>query len=252
MSPFAPQPVNRLRQQVEEQILEAIITRQLGTGDKLPSEMELADRFRVSRATIREALRSLESTGFIEKVPGARGGSFIRELDADGFGDKLAELINVLLLVGSAGRDEVAAVREMLEVPACRLAAENRTDEQVRQLHAIIEQQKARSVADADVPALDVDFHGAIAEASGNRILFALVRALHSVSKPVQHVELSKAAGRETVKQHLDVVRAIEARDPDAAEAAIRGHLGYLAGLQAKEQRKGRAGGPAVSRAAGS
>jgi DNA-binding FadR family transcriptional regulator len=162
----------------------------------------------------------------------------------------------VLLLVGSAGRDLVAAVREMLEVPASRQAAENRTDEQVSQLHAIIEQQKARSVADADVPALDVDFHGAIAEASGNRILFAMVRALHSVSKPVQHVELSKSAGRETVKQHLDVVRAIEARDPDAAEAAIRRHLGYLSGLQAKEQRKGRTAGeatkPVASRAAGS
>lgn len=231
MTDFAPRPVHRLRQQVEEQIIEAIVTGKLGKGQKLPSEAELSESFGVSRATIREALRSLASTGLIDKVPGAAGGSFVREIDATRFGQQLAESINLLLQVGSASRAEVAAVREMLEVPSCRLAALNRTDEQLAGLYEIIEQQSTRRVDDPDVPDLDVDFHGAIAEATGNRILFALVRATHAVNLPVRHLALDERSGRDTVKQHLEIVRAIERQDPDAAAEAIRRHLSYLTRL---------------------
>lgn len=231
MTTFTPRPVHRLRQQVEEQIIEAIVTGRLAKGQKLPSETELSEQFSVSRATIREALRSLASAGLIDKVPGATGGSFVRELDATRFGQQLAESINLLLQVGSASRPEVASVREMLEVPSCRLAATNRTEEQLAGLYEIIDQQSARQVSDPDVPDLDVDFHGAIAAATGNRILFALVRALHAVNLPVRHLALDERSGRDTVKQHLEIVRAIERQDPDAAEAAIRGHLSYLTNL---------------------
>lgn len=233
MTKFAAKPVNRLRPQIEEQIREAIVSGQLSDGDRLPSEPELAEQFGVSRSTIREALRSLVAAGLIEKIPGATGGSFVRELDAARFGQQLAETMSLLVKVGSAARHELTQVREMLEVPSCRLAAEHRTDDDVGRLHEIVEKQKQRRVDDADVPGLDMDFHGAIAAASGNKILHAFVHALHSVTQPVQQVHLSAAAGKKTVRQHLDVVEAIEHRDPDAAEQAIRRHLEYLDHLDA-------------------
>ncbi|GLZ07499.1 GntR family transcriptional regulator [Actinomadura sp. NBRC 104412] len=238
MTKFAAKPVSRLRPQIEEQIREAIVSGQLSDGDRLPSESELAQQFGVARSTIREALRSLVAAGLIEKIPGATGGSFVRELNPGRFGRQLAEAMDLLVKVGSASRHELTQVREMLEVPSCRLAAEHRTDEDLARLHDIVETQKRRSVEDADVPDLDMDFHGAIAAASGNKILHAFVEALHSVTQPVQQIRLSATAGKRTVRQHLDVVKAIERRDPEAAEQAIRAHLDYLDRLEEPATRR--------------
>lgn len=228
MAGFQPTPVHRLRQQVEEQLLEAIVSGRLGEGDKLPSEANLASMFSVSRSTVREALMSLSSAGLIEKSPGATGGSFIRSLDAHRFGIRLADLIRLLLRVGTAERDEVDAVRGLLEVPACRLAAENRSEDDVAKLWRIIEAQKRRTVDDPEVPNLDVGFHSAIAAATGNTVLAALVTAVHAVTEPVRFVTLSPTAGRDTVLQHTALAQAITDQDPDAAEVAIRTHLDYI------------------------
>jgi len=231
---FEAKPVHRLRQQVEEQLIDAIVGGRLVDGEKLPSEADLAGMFSVSRSTVREALMSLASAGLIEKSPGAAGGSFVRALDVHRFGAQLADLIRLLLRVGSAERSEVDAVRSLLEVPACRLAAENRSGSDVAGLWKIIEAQKQRSVNDADVPVLDVSFHSAIASASGNAVLGALVTAVHAVTEPVRFVRLSPSVGRDTVAHHAALAQAIEDQDPDAAEAAIREHLSYLEGLSSQ------------------
>ena len=234
---FEATPVHRLRQQVEEQLIDAIIAGRLEEGDKLPSEADLAGMFSVSRSTVREALMSLSSAGLIAKSPGATGGSFVRSLDAHGFGTQLAERIRLLIRVGSAERSEVDAVRRFLEVPACRLAAENRSEEDVTTLWRIVETQKAKSVDDRDIPDLDVSFHSAVALASGNAVLAALVTAVHEVTEPVRFVALSPSAGRDTVAHHAALVLAIEDKDPDAAEVAIRKHLGYIQDLRPRPER---------------
>lgn len=225
---FRPKPVSRLRQQIELQIREAILTRSLGEGDKLPSEPELARMFSVSRSTVREALRSLDSAGLIEKIPGANGGSFVRVIDAEAFGRLTSDSMEMLILLGNASIGELATVRSLLEVPCCRMAALERTDEDVARLYEIVAEQKSAMVVDPHVPQMDVDFHSAIADATGNRVLSALVYALHNVTRPATRATLSEEVGRATVRQHLNLVRAIEARDPDAAEAAIQEHLHYL------------------------
>ena len=125
--------------------------------------------------------------------------------------------------------------RAMLEVPACRLAAEHRTEEHLAVLESILEAERTTSVEAPDVPELDISFHGTIAAASGNAVLGALVHALHSVTDPVRSIELDKEAGRQTVRQHTEIVKAIADRDPDAAEHAIRTHLEYLEQLRSRD-----------------
>src|ERR1700689_745140 len=78
---FAPIPVLRPREQVEEQIRAAILSGLLDVGSKLPSEAVLANQFSVSRTTVREALRSLATKSLIEKIPGPAGGTFVRKVD---------------------------------------------------------------------------------------------------------------------------------------------------------------------------
>ncbi|MGW4434976.1 FadR/GntR family transcriptional regulator [Streptomyces sp. NPDC004596] len=220
--------VLRPREQVEETIRAAILSGELKSGEMLPPEAELARQFNVSRTTLREALRVLSSQHLITKVPGARGGNFVQSIDYHSLGDVMMESVDNLLALGSIEFDEVAEVRQQLEVPSVRLAAVNRTDEHVQQLTAIVERQKTASVDDPEIPELDRQFHTLIARASGNRVLASFVAALHHATEPVHYLDLSPEVGRETVKQHQRIVQAVQRQDPDAGEAAVVKHLTYL------------------------
>src|SRR3954467_342968 len=196
------QPVNRPRQQVEAQLRAAITTGQLAQGEKLPSEAVLAEMFGVSRATIREALRSLVTGGLISKTPGATGGSFVRRMGPEELAERFEESMQVMLAVGTADHADVVAVRTMLEVPAARLAAVHARPEDVAQLLDVVHAEREASVGEPSVPLLDVQFHTSIARASRNAILTALVGAFHGVTQPVREMTLSEDDGRRTVHQH--------------------------------------------------
>jgi GntR family transcriptional regulator, transcriptional repressor for pyruvate dehydrogenase complex len=232
---FTPSPILRPREQVERQIREAIFSNVFSRGDKLPSEMELASRFGVSRATVREALRALASEGLINKVPGAGGGSFVEMFDYESLGSWLSNSMSNILRLGQISYGEVMHVRRMLELPSARLAAEHRTDDDLAQLHAIMKSEGDITVDDPRVPVLDVGFHAALAGATRNPLLSSFVCALHNVTQPVSRIVLSPEAGRTTVRQHIAIADAVERSDPDAAEAAMRDHLDYIATLREHE-----------------
>lgn len=222
------QKVLRPREQVEERVRLKILSGELKSGDLLPPEAELARQFSVSRTTLREALRSLTTQGLIYKVPGSRGGNFVKSVDHHSLGSVVIDSVHNLLKLGSIDFTEVAEVRQYLEVPAVRLAATNRTEEDLERLRDIERRQKAASVDDPEVPKLDEQFHSLIAQASGNRVLASFVAALHHETEPVHYLDLSPEVGRATVRQHTAIVNAIAAQDPDAAEVAIVDHLTYL------------------------
>jgi DNA-binding FadR family transcriptional regulator len=228
VAPVLGQRVLRPRQQVEDALRKAVLGGLLQTGERLPAEAELARQFSVSRPTIREALSALETQGLIRKVPGAGGGSFVQAVNHESLGVTLRESMHNLVRLGSLTFDEVAMVRQFLEVPSAALAAVNRTEADVAELREIVAEQKSRSVDDPSVPELDARFHTAIARMSGNRVLASLVYALHRESEPVSYLDLSPEVGRKTVLQHQRIVKAIAAGDSAAAEAAITEHLTYL------------------------
>lgn len=220
--------VLRPRQQVEDRVRSAILSGELRSGERLPSEAELARQFDVSRNTVREALHGLATQNLIKKVPGAGGGSFVRSVDHESLGTVLSESMQSLLALGRIEFEEVALVRQHLEVPAVRLAATRRTEEDVERLRGIVESQKLISVEAPGVPELDAQFHTEIAKASRNRVLAAFVAALHQQTEPVRYLDLSPEVGQMTVRQHLAIVAAIAEGDADAGEQAIIEHLTYL------------------------
>ena len=225
---FKPRPVSRAREQVEAQVREAILSGVFQRGDKLPSEVELASGFAVSRTTVREALRSLAAAGLISKVPGAAGGSFVQAIDYRSLGCLIGESIENTLRLGSIDFDEVIHVRRLLEVPSAGLAAINRTESDVKLLNRILDREKGVTVEDPEVPQLDIGFHSAVAEASKNRVLASFVSALHQVIRPVLALNLSPEVGKRTVRQHAAIVNAIARGDAEAATDAMEEHLSYL------------------------
>lgn len=228
-SKFQAKQVVRPRKQVEHQIKQAILEGEFTQGDKLPSENELAEMFGVSRPTIREALQSLAVAGLIHKIPGAGGGSFVKSVNHESLGRMLYDSMSNILALGALNIEEVMSVRRLLDIPVARLAAEHRTDADLVSIRAVLNKQRSISLSDPDVPQLDASFHSAIAEASGNRLLAAFVAALHQVTRPAQYLELSDDLARSTLRQHKAVLRAIEARDADAAGRAMEQHLDYVA-----------------------
>ena len=228
--------VRRPREQVEETIREAILSGDLKSGEMLPPEAELARQFGVSRTTLREALRVLSSQHLIRKVPGARGGNFVQAVDYKFLGRNLMDSMANLMALGRVDFEEVAQVRQFLEVPSVRLSAETRSEADLAELRSILDQQRTLSVDAPEVPDLDRRFHIAIARSSGNRVLASLVSALHHATEPVSYLELSPEVGKETVRQHGAIVRAIDVQDPDAAETAIIDHLTYLQGHIVRHQ----------------
>ncbi len=221
------QKVVRPRAQVEQKIRAAILSGELTGGERLPSEDELGKQFGVSRTTVREALRALCAQGLITKSPGVKGGSFVQEVDSGSLGEILQESLEVRLRLGALRPDEVAMVREYLEVPAVRLAAENRSARDLATLREVVGREKAASVDDPEAVELGTRFHATIAAASGNRALASFVQALHAVGEPVRDL---RPTAEETVRHHQAILAAIDAGDPDAAEAATLEHLEYLRG----------------------
>jgi GntR family transcriptional regulator, transcriptional repressor for pyruvate dehydrogenase complex len=227
-SSFTPAPVLRPRQQVENQLRSAILGGTFTRGDRLPSETQLAEQLRVSRATVREALRSLAQAGLIRKESGAKGGSFVEDFDHHTLGNVLVERLNNTLELGSITYAEVDAFRNILEVPTVRLAAEHRNDLHLTALHDVVEHEKTATVTDPEISDYNKQFHTILADASGNRLLAAFVAALHRLAQPLEFIETSPEVGRRAVIHHIDIVTAVAAQDADAAGEAMHKHLDYL------------------------
>lgn len=177
---------------------------------------------------MREALRALASNGLIVKTPGARGGSFVEYVDHHSLSAVFSDQLRSTLEMGSVTYDEVARFRNLLEIPSARLAAEHRTEAQLEELRMVIEREKTVSVEDPIVPTLNVQFHSALAEASGNRVLAASISALHNVTHPLAFIETSPELGRQAVRHQIAITAAVADQDPDAAAAAMERHLDYL------------------------
>jgi GntR family transcriptional repressor for pyruvate dehydrogenase complex len=222
--------VNRIQPayaQVASQLRDLIVTGQIRTGDQLPNEAELGSIFGVSRSTVREALRSLAAQSLVFTSRGVTGGTFVAKLDAETVSEYLRTSLG--LMSGSAGVSvsELLETRAALEVPAARFAAIRRTDEILEELR---ENASIRSVDDESARYVkNSRFHELILDASSNRLLGLVASPLFDVLKSrFRREEVEKSYWSHVDKDHNEILRYIEAQDPDGAEAAMRSHLTRL------------------------
>lgn len=221
-------PVLRPREQVENQIRKAIIDGSLIEGRRLPAEHTLAESFNVSRATIREALRSLVENGLLAKGLGRTSGLYVQSFDHQALSRVVSERLSNILGLGSVTAEEVATFRDLLEVPSARLAADHREEVHLEALHAIIDEERATTHDHPLVQELNARFHSEIANASGNRVLASFVSALHRTAQPLAFVHSDEKFGRVAVSHHIQLYRSIADKDTGAAVSAMRSHLEFL------------------------
>ena len=226
--PFKAKQVTRPRDQVEQQLREAILEGHFAQGDKLPPETELASQFGVSRPTVREALGALVSAGLIRKIPGVAGGSFVNTVTPDSLSQMLMQSMDTIVRIGALDIAEITEVRRVLEIPAAEWAARNRSEADLEVMKSVVAQQRATTIDDPDIPEYDLRFHTAIGYASGNRLLAAFIASVHDATHPAQFLDVTTEVAQKTVRQHMAIVAAIEDGDPARSADAMREHLDFV------------------------
>src|SRR5580704_9659767 len=135
---FSRVSVGRISEIIVEQIRLLMRQGQLKPGDRLPPERDPCERFGVSRVTVREALRMLESKGLVEIRVGARGGAFVTIPTGEHVGDGLADMLSLSALTAA----DVTEVRLILEVGIAPLVCARATEEDLEALEEICERSR--------------------------------------------------------------------------------------------------------------
>ena len=205
----------RLFHTIAEQLSELIEQGVFPAGSRLPGERELAERFDVSRVTIREAEIALQAVGRIEIKTGA--GVYVCEEQPLQPG-KLPDV----------SAFELTEARSLIEAEAAGLAAKLITDEGLERLRELLGEME--SPDDAVSTAADKEFHALIAKASGNRALLHTIETLWRMREELPAVKRSYEAICDDdvtarAREHTEILDALEARDPNAARTAMRQHF---------------------------
>lgn len=218
---FEPVSAVRAYERVVEQIEQAVLSGRLRPGERLPSERELMAQFGVSRSTIREALRVLQSDGLVRSRAGdPRGPEVLGASPA-----ALRKSLDRLARAESLGLAELVQFRMILEGSAYRLAAELRTESDLDELEAAL-----AAMSDSDQPefsSADVAFHDIVARASRNSLIVVCAKVVRGVVLDLIEGKLENTADRAalmraSVAHHTEVLNAVRDGDGPLAELLAR------------------------------
>ncbi|HEY3380682.1 MAG TPA: FadR/GntR family transcriptional regulator [Vicinamibacterales bacterium] len=221
---------------IVDYVRDLVVRGGLRPGDRLPAERELAIQLGVSRPTIRAGLKGLAAMGTVTTRHGA--GTFINQSPV-----LRSEPLNLLAALHGFTREEMYETRRMLEVAGAGLAAERGTPahisiiaDEVTSLFASMEDRRTFLV-------YDIRFHRAVANASGNPIVAALVEMVSALYYDQRRTTAERATGpnlRDAAEAHRRIYLAIRARDAEGAREAMNDHLQTSAAYQAAEEHTAR------------
>ena len=221
--PLEPIRSARVSDAAVEQILALIENGYIKVGDRLPSERELIKSLGVSRTSVREALRILETQGILEVQPG-RGAFVVSK------GEELDFLSPILNWLGNHQQDllDILEVREAIESKAVSLAAQHIGQEELQELESVLlkmEQHVENREIDKATEA-DRTFHRLLCNASGNDFLRMLAdNIVEALAEPRYSILAVPGRAEVSVKEHRKILNALEAKDSAAAVAACLAHM---------------------------
>jgi GntR family transcriptional repressor for pyruvate dehydrogenase complex len=206
-------------------ILGLVTAGNLEAGDQLPSERKLAETFNVSRPTLREAIRALAVLGVLEIRHG--GGVFVSPLSAA----DLLQPLTFFLTLRSTEVEKLYEARQLIEGDVCARAAARANDADVTELELLIEEQKAVMHSPERYRDVDTAFHRRLAELSDNEFLARAAQSLNILGLEFRKLasETPRVIARSII-DHRAIVKAIKARDAEAARAAMVAHMVHVLG----------------------
>jgi GntR family transcriptional repressor for pyruvate dehydrogenase complex len=223
---IAPIKSTRIYEEIIRQVKHMIGEGRLKSGDQLPPERDLAEKFVVSRTSVREALRALESLGLVEIRPGE--GTFVREVSVE----TLIEPLALVMASQRAALSELFEARRLLEPSIAALAARRATPDEISEMERILEEQSKEVAGGRTGLSQDAAFHSAIGVAAHNRAVTRIAHAVMDLLAQIREESLN-TPGRpnRSHEDHRRILAAIAARDPAAATQAMLDHLEAVEGL---------------------
>ena len=202
-------------------------------GDRLPAERKLCEQLEVSRSSLREAIQQLISQGLLVSKVGA--GTFLTQASTSWSQNQIVEPLSGLIDEDPSYRFDVQEARIVLEGGTAWYAAQRATTADIQKIREYYEQiSYFQGLGDADQASMaDAYFHLAIAEATHNLVLIQVMRGFFDL------LQYNVVLGRRKIysdpecfdqihDQHLQVVEAIERKDPEAARNAVCGHIEFV------------------------
>jgi GntR family transcriptional repressor for pyruvate dehydrogenase complex len=211
-----------LSSRVARQMETMITANRLRPGDRLPPERELARQFGVSRTVVREAVSALTARSLLEVVPGS--GTVIRSPSAQ----SVTQAMSLFLRAGQPQPDyaKVSEVRRVLEVEIAGLAAERRTEEDLRRMEATLREMAESVRTRDDFARVDIAFHSALAQATQNELFGLLLDSVADIMVQVRHLGFAVPGATErTLRHHRAIFAQVERSDWEGARQAMREHL---------------------------
>jgi GntR family transcriptional regulator, transcriptional repressor for pyruvate dehydrogenase complex len=226
----------RIYEEIVRQVKQLIAEGKLKSGDRLPPERDLALKFMVSRTSVREALRALQSRGLVEIRAGE--GAFVRDISVE----TLIEPLALVILPHREAVGELFEARRLLEPAIAALAARRATDEELGEMERILDQQSREVSQGRTGVTQDAALHAAIANSAHNRAITRIVNALIDLLTQSREESLL-TPGRPTRshEDHRRILAAIKRRDEVAAHRAMLDHLIAVETLVMGAQRDERA-----------
>lgn len=210
---------NKVYEEVARQIERLILTK-LHPGDKLPSERELAETLRVSRSSIRDAIRSLELMGLVEPRQGT--GTIVRDASSASAPSPFADALKRRRELVS----ELLDFRRMLEPPLAERAATHASADDVSEMEDILRRQEEKQRRGQPAVAEDAEFHYSIALASANSVVLKVIDILMDLLRDTRERSLQvEGRAQKSLAGHRRILAAIKRRDAEAARDAMRRHI---------------------------
>ena len=223
---ITPIKKTRIAEEVADRIRVLMLDGTFPPGEPLPSERHLAERFGVSRGSIRDALRTLETIGLLETRHGQ--GTFPHELSVD----RLVAPLASVMAYRSDLQEELLDVRRMFEPAVARAAALRATDEDLADLQRILETQREKLKTGQSAMAEDTAFHAILARATRNRVVMSIMATLNDLLVESRTQSLrQKGRPARSMDGHEAVVAALRRRDEEGASQAMYNHIDQIADL---------------------
>ena len=217
---FQPVKKTRVYEEIVVKVKEMIEQGRLKSGDQLPGERELSEVFHVSRSSVREALRSLESKGYLESRQG--DGTYIASNPVESLVSPLASVI----FSEKDSQMELFEMRRLIEPQLAYLAAERATEEEIAQMEeSLLLQEQAIAKGETGTET-DKAFHYLMAKATNNKVLLRLADYMRDLLADSRDKYL-QVEGRpeKSIARHRQVLDAIKARDRELAAQVMLDHV---------------------------
>lgn len=234
-----------LSTQIADAIRAAIMEGRLVVEERLPSENELAERFGVSRATVREALKRLAAQNLIRTQRGPAGGAFVNRLSWSEAHDALVATSTLLIGMNDIPFEDVVEARFTLEAACLPLAAARRENKHLEIMRREVDLQRTRDLSDEDFCASDVRFHRALVDAADNPVVSFQMAGVIEAMQPLMNMITYRLRDRTRIADlHSALTDAVEAKKARAALKVLDELSAYTLELMAERRKAKNAAKP--------